>query len=977
MERSRIARCRARAPPPPARNRSRWRPRQTVTRAAPWTCHAPSRPTTAVSSSIPRTTEPARRLQRDERAERLGPGVVVRHDRRRRGEAQPGAPAQRPRQEPGPELERMAGQDHRPGRATGQHRAAVVGSGRAAPTAAPARDRAGGPGLAAGQVDEVRLADRLGRPGSSAPSDRGRGPARPPRPSAAKWPRPSPPSAGTRPRRRGRTRSAGSTTRGRATPGRRRADRHRWRPSAGRNSPAPTSATGPGIPRESICETARYRDDAAPALDARRDGHRVRRGLPRRHRRQRRPAQRSARSCRRRSSASSRARPTSSAATSRSSPPCSSSRGAVRPLRPTPRLRDRPGASFAVDLGPVRPRPDHGMAGRLPAAPGRRGALLVPGALCPHHQTLRGPERGRAFGIWAAATSASTLLGPLVGGFIVDTIGWRFAFLINVPVLAFALWVTFRHVAESRDTAARPPVRLARLGRGRPRGRRPVVRAHPRQQQNGRTRPAWVSSSSGSSPHRLPDPHGHAARTRSCPLSLFRSRAFATINLATFFIYGALYVRSATRASSSRASSATRRSAAGAVGLPIGILPDDPVDADRDGRRAGRLAAVPRRRAAAHGARRCCGTRACRSTRQPWLASSPSPSTLVPPLDVLVDVLPSILLFGLGMSCVVAPLTNTLMGSIPAGSRARVGHQQLDLAGRPAAARRAHLHRHQRHVLRDARALAPELDTATRSGAPRPSHRSTRRGRRAGRGSRRPNEASDRRLPPGDVRRGGPARRRRGRVVVGLRDEPRRRDLEAAKPRRPSADRARRATVPRDWDARTYDRVADPMTRWGDGRPGPAAARAATNASSTPAAAAAGSPSSWPSAWPRGRVVALDGSPSMVEPRASGCPLRRRDRVRRGRPRRAAADRRSRSTPSCRRRPSTGCPTTTRCSRTSPRSAAGRLARRPVRRRRQHRVGPAGPGDDRRRLARQRPLRDALATTGGSTRPGSSTSSAG
>ena len=36
----------------------RWRPRQTVTRDRPWTCHAPSRPTTAVSSSMPSTTEP-------------------------------------------------------------------------------------------------------------------------------------------------------------------------------------------------------------------------------------------------------------------------------------------------------------------------------------------------------------------------------------------------------------------------------------------------------------------------------------------------------------------------------------------------------------------------------------------------------------------------------------------------------------------------------------------------------------------------------------------------------------------------------------------------------------------------------------------------------------------------------------------------------------------------------------------------------
>ena len=85
---------------------------------------------------------------------------------------------------------------------------------------------------------------------------------------------------------------------------------------------------------------------------------------------------------------------------------------------------------------------------------GGAGALLVPGALSLITQTFQGAERGRAFGIWAASTSALTVLGPIVGGLIVDTIGWRFAFLINVPLLAVALWVTLRYVTESRDDEA-------------------------------------------------------------------------------------------------------------------------------------------------------------------------------------------------------------------------------------------------------------------------------------------------------------------------------------------------------------------------------------------------------------------------------------------------------------------------------------------------------------------------------------------
>ena len=87
-------------------------------------------------------------------------------------------------------------------------------------------------------------------------------------------------------------------------------------------------------------------------------------------------------------------------------------------------------------------------------AQGAAGALLVPGSLALITHAFDGPERGRAFGIWAASTSALMVLGPVVGGTIVDTVGWRVAFLINVPLLAFALWATLRHVAESRDTEA-------------------------------------------------------------------------------------------------------------------------------------------------------------------------------------------------------------------------------------------------------------------------------------------------------------------------------------------------------------------------------------------------------------------------------------------------------------------------------------------------------------------------------------------
>ena len=88
---------------------------------------------------------------------------------------------------------------------------------------------------------------------------------------------------------------------------------------------------------------------------------------------------------------------------------------------------------------------------------GAAGALLVPGSLSIITATFPdGEPRGRALGIWAGATTLVTLAGPLVGGFLVDTISWRAAFLINVPLGAVALWATLRFVPESPTTRRRP-----------------------------------------------------------------------------------------------------------------------------------------------------------------------------------------------------------------------------------------------------------------------------------------------------------------------------------------------------------------------------------------------------------------------------------------------------------------------------------------------------------------------------------------
>ena len=148
------------------------------------------------------------------------------------------------------------------------------------------------------------------------------------------------------------------------------------------------------------------------------------------------------------------------------------------------------------------------------------------------------------------------------------------------------------------------------------------------------------------------------------PLGLFRSRAFATVNLATFFVYGALYVTFGYQPLVLQGVLGYTALGAGLIGLPSGILLSRPLDPGRDGGGPGRGPPVPGRRSADHG-RRAALVRAAPGGFGPVAGLDRVTDTLIPPLDVLVDVLPAIILFGIGISLVVAPLTSTLMGSIP------------------------------------------------------------------------------------------------------------------------------------------------------------------------------------------------------------------------------------------------------------------------------------------------------------------------
>jgi EmrB/QacA subfamily drug resistance transporter len=298
---------------------------------------------------------------------------------------------------------------------------------------------------------------------------------------------------------------------------------------------------------------------------------------------------------------------------------------------------------------------------------GAAGALMVPGALSIITQTFAEKERGRAFGLWTSATSALALMGPLMGGFLVDSIGWRIAFLVNVPILAIALVITLRHVAESRDIDTRrrfdwlgslvAALAVGGLSFG-------VIRGGEHEWSDT---VAWVAIAIGTVAlvafpvlmATRPDP--------LVPLGLFRSRAFTTINLATFFVYGGLYVMLSYLSIVLQGALGYTALAAGAAVLPIGIClitlsPRIGTIAGRDRRAGARrfLTLGPGLMAAG-----LLWFTRLPATSTPWPASLEEPASLIPPASVVIDVLPAVVLFGVGIACVVAPLTSTLMGSIP------------------------------------------------------------------------------------------------------------------------------------------------------------------------------------------------------------------------------------------------------------------------------------------------------------------------
>jgi EmrB/QacA subfamily drug resistance transporter len=280
------------------------------------------------------------------------------------------------------------------------------------------------------------------------------------------------------------------------------------------------------------------------------------------------------------------------------------------------------------------------------ALQGVGGALLTPGSLAIIQISFAPGDRARAVGAWSGLTGIAAALGPFLGGWLVEAWSWRLIFLINLPLALAVAVVAARHVPESRDAADRDrPLDVAGSGLA-------VVAL------SGITY-ALIGAGDGSVSTAVVSVAGAAGvialaafvaveRMSShpmMPLSMFASRQFTSANVVTFLVYGALGGTFFLLVVFLQQVLGYSPIAAGAATVPVTALML--VLSSRVGQVAYRIG--------------------------PRLPMALGPIVVGAGLFLLsrldegsgyaTDVLPAVVVFGLGLSLTVAPLTATVLDS--------------------------------------------------------------------------------------------------------------------------------------------------------------------------------------------------------------------------------------------------------------------------------------------------------------------------
>ena len=274
------------------------------------------------------------------------------------------------------------------------------------------------------------------------------------------------------------------------------------------------------------------------------------------------------------------------------------------------------------------------------------GALLTPGALAILEASFVREDRARAIGAWSGLGGIGGALGPFLGGWLVEVASWRLIFLINVPIALLVVLVAARHVPESRNPDAARELDVAGVLTGAT-GLGGLTYGFTAWPSHGPGSPqvlaALLIGAAGMTAFVLAE---RRSRHPMLPLEIFGSKAFAGANLVTFLVYAANGGVFFLVVLNLQVVAGFSPLAGGLALLPVTVL-----------------MLLLSARAGALGQRigpripMTVGPLLC-AVALAWM------SRIGAGASYLTDVLPPVIVFGVGLSVLVAPLTATALGSL-------------------------------------------------------------------------------------------------------------------------------------------------------------------------------------------------------------------------------------------------------------------------------------------------------------------------
>jgi EmrB/QacA subfamily drug resistance transporter len=273
-------------------------------------------------------------------------------------------------------------------------------------------------------------------------------------------------------------------------------------------------------------------------------------------------------------------------------------------------------------------------------------AFLVPSSLAMINARFSGADQARAIGTWTAWTGTAFVIGPLLGGVLVDALNWRWIFGLNIVPLAVTLYLTTRLSPD--EFAAQRSARVDFVGAAlNAVGLTGAVYALIEGQRLGFAHPAVVVSFGVGVACLLAFPWWESRTPHPMmPLNIFAARNFAVGNLATVFLYAAVSLGMLIVALFLQETAGLSATQAGLATLPVPVLSF--FLARRFGTLAGR-----------HGPRLFMAV-------GPLIAAIGYllMSTAREPFNFWTQLLPGLVVFGLGLTITVSPLTAAILAAV-------------------------------------------------------------------------------------------------------------------------------------------------------------------------------------------------------------------------------------------------------------------------------------------------------------------------